>query len=178
MSVHKFTVPDSDQIVEKWIANQSNYGVSIRMLIKMFVTEHGYQDVTCMAIGLAAKKRGRPSKQLMQKMEQMTAGIQQQYDTAYEDDVYDPEDTEIYENTASDTEPEPVIPVRPPVKQAVQQRPAPQKQAAPAPVPVQNVPEQTDDIMNMFNSPLGAGGNADTEGDDDDDSSMIDSLLT
>lgn len=75
MSVHKFTVPETDTIVEKWIANQSNPGVSIRMLINLFVTEHGYQDVTCMAFGLAVKKRGRPSTQLKSKLEQFTNSL-------------------------------------------------------------------------------------------------------
>lgn len=60
---HRFTVPAADDVVNKWIENQSNLGFSLRVLIKAFVRGYGYKDATCLEFGVAVKKRGRPPKQ-------------------------------------------------------------------------------------------------------------------
>lgn len=60
---HRFAVPTADAVVHEWIANQSNLGFSIRVLIKAFVRDYGYKDATCLELGTTVKRRGRPSKQ-------------------------------------------------------------------------------------------------------------------
>lgn len=60
---HRFTVPLADNIVNDWIEKQSNLGFSLRVLIKAFVQSYGYQDATCLELGMPIRKRGRPPKQ-------------------------------------------------------------------------------------------------------------------
>lgn len=163
MGVHKFTVPDEDMIVEKWIAKQSNFGFSIRMMIKFFVQNYGYGDVTCMALGLTPKKRGRPSKQIQQKMDQMfdMSGIDE--DDTYGDDFDEYGDTQAGEAVAALDKPAPVG------ASTARSAAPPAEAAKPAPA----VKDGSDDVMDMFNKPPSVGGN--TDGDDDDD--MMASLI-
>lgn len=66
---HRFTVPVADDKVGRWIDEQSNLGFSLRVLIKAFVNEYGYQDATCLEFGTKAKKLGRPPKQMKTYMD-------------------------------------------------------------------------------------------------------------
>lgn len=102
---HRFTVPTADTKVNEWIENQSNLGFSLRVLIKSFVREYGYQDATCLEFGTEIKKRGRPPK-----------SIKDQVDTMY--------DNEVYESEMSDVET--ALP-KPEMKQEVKQKPTPVK---------------------------------------------------
>lgn len=71
---HRFTVPAEDTLVNQWIEAQSNLGFSLRVLIKAFVRDQGIKDATCLELGQAVKKRGRPTNQ--QKLEMMNVGIE------------------------------------------------------------------------------------------------------
>lgn len=91
---HRFTVPAADDVVNKWIENQSNLGFSLRVLIKAFVRGYGYKDATCLEFGVAVKKRGRPPKQANIKYDVMnenstgfdfTDDVDDEYDEALED---------------------------------------------------------------------------------------------
>jgi len=59
---YRFSVPLADDKVVKWIESQNNLGFSLRTLIKAAVSNWGYQDVTCIALGSEVKRRGRPPK--------------------------------------------------------------------------------------------------------------------
>ncbi len=71
---HRFTVPAEDTLVNQWIEAQSNLGFSLRVLIKAFIRDQGIKDATCLELGQAVKKRGRPTNQ--QKLEMMNVGIE------------------------------------------------------------------------------------------------------
>lgn len=60
---YRFSVPLGDNVVNDWVDAQSNLSFSLRLLIRAFVRSYGMQDVTCLELGLTAKKRGRPLKQ-------------------------------------------------------------------------------------------------------------------
>ena len=66
---HRFTVPIADTKVNEWIKSQSNLGFSLRVLIKAFVREYGYQDATCLELGTEVKRRGRPPKALKSQID-------------------------------------------------------------------------------------------------------------
>lgn len=70
---HRFTVPIADTKVNDWIKNQSNLGFSLRVLIKAFVKEYGYQDATCLELGTEVKRRGRPPKALKAQVDSIDA---------------------------------------------------------------------------------------------------------
>lgn len=55
---HRFTVPNKDDTVLRWIENQSSLSTSLRMLIRWAVQEYGFADVTCLAV---KRGRGRPN---------------------------------------------------------------------------------------------------------------------
>ena len=80
---HRFTVPIADTKVNDWIKNQSNLGFSLRVLIKAFVKEYGYQDATCLELGTEVKRRGRPPKALKAQVDSI--------------DVYDDEASYAYQ---------------------------------------------------------------------------------
>ena len=94
---HRFTVPAADDVVNKWIENQSNLGFSLRVLIKAFVRGYGYKDATCLEFGVAVKKRGRPPKQANIKYDVMNdnSGFD------FTDDVDDE-----YDETLNEAQPE------------------------------------------------------------------------
>lgn len=163
MSVHKFTVPDEDLMVEKWIARQSNFGVSVRMLIKLFVQNYGYGDVTCMAIGLSPKKRGRPSKQLQDKMDQMFG--RDIPDDTPEEDEFDDFDTQDSESEAEET-------VSPVEEAPVRKPPGPVK--AKPKVEASEPQSGNDDMMAMFDKPLTSGN---VGGSSEESVLSIDSML-
>ena len=54
----RFTVPTKDDTVLRWVAEQSNLSVSLRMLIRWAIQEYGYADVTCLSV---KRGRGRPN---------------------------------------------------------------------------------------------------------------------
>lgn len=54
----RFSVPKKDEVVLRWIENQSNLSVSLRMLIRWAIQEYGYADVTCLSV---RRGRGRPN---------------------------------------------------------------------------------------------------------------------
>lgn len=66
---HRFTVPVADTQVEQWIESQANLNFSLRVLIRNFVREYGFQDATCLEFGAPVAKRGRPPKSLKQHMD-------------------------------------------------------------------------------------------------------------
>lgn len=72
MSRYRFSVPVQDTMVHDWVHSQSNLSFSLRVLIKAFVNEYGNQDATCLELGSAPKKRGRPSNSMKQQLEQMS----------------------------------------------------------------------------------------------------------
>jgi len=72
---HRFTVPKSDTVVNSWIENQSNLAFSLRVLIKDFVRNYGNRDATCIELGTEAKRRGRPPKELKEKLNKLDEGI-------------------------------------------------------------------------------------------------------
>lgn len=86
---HRFTVPAADDVVNKWIENQSNLGFSLRVLIKAFVRSYGYKDATCLEFGVAVKKRGRPPKQANIKYNVMTDNNAGGFDFTDDLDEYD-----------------------------------------------------------------------------------------
>lgn len=42
---YRFNVPDDDKIVTEWMEKQHDKSLSIRLLIKKQVSEHGYDDM-------------------------------------------------------------------------------------------------------------------------------------
>lgn len=44
---YRFSVPEKDVCVHRWIKNQSNVASSIRELIKDRIKKTGYDDITC-----------------------------------------------------------------------------------------------------------------------------------
>lgn len=108
---HRFTVPAADDVVNKWIENQSNLGFSLRVLIKAFVRSYGYKDATCLEFGVAVKKRGRPPKQANIKYNVMTDNNAGGFDFTDDLDEYDEPDNEtapetINEHTDTKIQPE------------------------------------------------------------------------
>lgn len=57
-SRYRFSVPNKDETVLRWVEQQSNLSVSLRMLIRWAIQEYGYADVTCLSV---KRGRGRPS---------------------------------------------------------------------------------------------------------------------
>lgn len=179
MKVHKFSVPDHDQIVEKWVDSQSNISMSVRMLINMFVTEHGYQDVTCMSMGFVGKRRGRPSKNLKSPYGDTPP------ETGYS--LYETDADDLAEEAYAEEVPVPVQERRPVRRQAVQENRRQMQSYSPMPEPVETQPEpvqpavtakkqaaappaaEQDDMLNMFAAPPegSIGGALDDMLDDD-----------
>ena len=105
---HRFTVPHDDDVVNDWIASQSNLGFSLRVLIKDFVRTYGNKDATCVELGSAVKRRGRPPKQLKALMSQMDGGGFS--DEEYDDDATDEEQDVIAEVKVKEEAKAPVAP--------------------------------------------------------------------
>ena len=60
---HRFTVPVGDTDVETWVNSQSNLSFSLRMAIKLLISEFGAnQDITCLGLPSPVNKVGRPKK--------------------------------------------------------------------------------------------------------------------
>lgn len=60
---HRFTVPVGDTDVETWVNSQSNLSFSLRMAIKLLISEFGVnQDITCLGLPSPVNKVGRPKK--------------------------------------------------------------------------------------------------------------------
>ena len=60
---HRFTVPEGDTDVETWVNSQSNLSFSLRMAIKLLISEFGAnQDITCLGLPSPVNKVGRPKK--------------------------------------------------------------------------------------------------------------------
>lgn len=106
---HRFTVPSADIQVNKWIESQSNLGFSIRVLIKNFVREYGYQDATCLEFGAPAARRGRPPKDLKRQMSELSDSEPMQA---------------VQEPTVLQTEPRPEKQVTAPVPVQTEPKPA------------------------------------------------------
>lgn len=130
---HRFTVPVADTKVHEWIENQSNLGFSLRVLIKAFVRDYGYQDATCLELGTEVKKRGRPPKQAKIQLGQM--GEYDEYDELVENEQ---DDTSEAEPETKKDEPEFVTMGNP--------RMTPKRPPAPEAKPL----EAEDDLMNLF----------------------------
>lgn len=54
----RFSIPKKDDTVLRWVEQQSNLSVSLRMLIRWAIQAYGYADVTCLSV---KRDRGRPS---------------------------------------------------------------------------------------------------------------------
>jgi hypothetical protein len=60
---HRFTVPEGDTDVETWVNHQSNLSFSLRMAIKLLISEFGAeQDITCLGLPSPVNRVGRPRK--------------------------------------------------------------------------------------------------------------------
>lgn len=57
---YRFSVPDDDISVVRWLENQHSISMSMRLLIRDAIRSTGLQDVTCTPVEQYAK-RGRPS---------------------------------------------------------------------------------------------------------------------
>lgn len=57
---YRFSVPDDDISVVRWLENQHSISMSMRLLIRDAIRSTGLQDVTCIPVEQYAK-RGRPS---------------------------------------------------------------------------------------------------------------------
>lgn len=57
---YRFSVPDDDVSVVRWLENQHSISMSMRLLIRDAIRSTGLQDVTCIPVEQYAK-RGRPS---------------------------------------------------------------------------------------------------------------------
>lgn len=119
---HRFTVPAADDVVNAWIEKQSNLGFSIRVLIKAFVSNYGYQDATCLEFGMSVRKRGRPPKQAKIRYDQMMEDRETGYMDEYAD--YDSFDDPV-ESEPISVPPKSVIP---PKKKETERLPAIQQQ--------------------------------------------------
>lgn len=115
ISRYRFSVPVQDKVVHDWIHNQSNLGFSLRVLIKEFVKEYGSQDATCLELGEAPKRRGRPTNAMRARMEQGMADKADQTG-------FDSPDEQSYEKPAVRQ----TDPVRTPVEQIPAQQPGQQ----------------------------------------------------
>lgn len=145
---HRFTVPTADTKVNEWIENQSNLGFSLRVLIKAFVKEYGYQDATCLELGTEVKRRGRPPKILKNQVDTI-------YDDNYDSTTYaEPETEPVYKK------PEPVqqkSETQPRVSTATDQSNAKQHVVTQQPFVKLKQPEpvaetENDDLMRMMGS--------------------------
>lgn len=59
---YRFSVPDKDTIVREWIAAQDHLSMSLRLLIKEDVMQHGLADVTCRLLSGMGAEPPRPKK--------------------------------------------------------------------------------------------------------------------
>lgn len=66
---HRISVPLGDTAVLDWIHNQANLSYSLRLVIREYISRHGYGDVTCLDVSQMAK-RGRPSNAARESFEQ------------------------------------------------------------------------------------------------------------
>lgn len=58
---YRFSVPHADVSINKWVEQQSNLSMSLRMLIGESIEKSGYVDYTCRE-RVPGAKRGRPPK--------------------------------------------------------------------------------------------------------------------
>lgn len=144
---HRFTVPVADTKVNQWIESQSNLGFSLRVLIKAYVRNYGYQDATCLEFGSEVKKRGRPSKQMKIQLGQM---LDDTDENEYQGDTDVADDFPPVEVNAEPVRPAPVTQSSP----AAPAKPAVPVKTVEKPVePVHTVAEDikpADDPMSMF----------------------------
>lgn len=175
---HRFTVPVADVKVNQWIESQSNLGFSLRVLIKAFVRNYGYQDATCLEFGTEVKKRGRPSKQMKIQLGQM---LDDEDEDIQDDDSFEPSEQEmpvsvppITPITKSRADASVKVQVEGPAKQAAPAKPVITAKPAvtPATTPAPEDTDKEDDLMSMFNSPNSSeqtnGSQSDAVASDDD----------
>lgn len=72
---YRFSVPEKDVCVHKWIANQSNPSQSIREIIKERIKKTGFDDVTCYEVKQQGPV-GRP-KMAVSEGEPVTQPVQE-----------------------------------------------------------------------------------------------------
>ena len=58
---YRFSVPHADVSINKWVEQQSNLSMSLRMLIGECIEKVGYVDYTCRE-RIPGARRGRPPK--------------------------------------------------------------------------------------------------------------------
>lgn len=58
---YRFSVPHADMSINKWVEQQSNLSMSLRMLIGECIEKVGYVDYTCRE-RIPGARRGRPPK--------------------------------------------------------------------------------------------------------------------
>lgn len=105
---YRFTVPRNDDVVNEWMRSQANPGFSLRVLIKNFVRTYGNVDATCVELGSAVKRRGRPPKHLVAQMSQLDGRYVPDED---DDGYYEDEGSEqaIVRQAAKEAKAEPVV---------------------------------------------------------------------
>lgn len=58
---YRFSVPNADASINRWVSEQSNLSMSLRMLIGECIERNGYGDYTCRE-RIPGARRGRPPK--------------------------------------------------------------------------------------------------------------------
>lgn len=51
---YHFTAPASDTQIAEWVANQHNFSVSMRMVLKDYIARHGMTDASCLPLQFAS----------------------------------------------------------------------------------------------------------------------------
>jgi len=97
---YRFTVPTADTAVNEWLEEQSNVSFSLRVLIKAFIRDYGMQDATCLEVGSAVKRRGRPPKQAQIHLESMALDQELSFG-GQTDDADDTREEEINEKVGA-----------------------------------------------------------------------------
>lgn len=62
---YRFSVPNADESVNKWIDEQSNLSFSIRQIIKDYIQHNGITDATCAEVRQLPKRGRKPNSSYM-----------------------------------------------------------------------------------------------------------------
>lgn len=77
---YRFSIPDSDAAVLKWMQKQSNLSSSIHVMIRAFIRQYGYTDAMCVEFGVSQRSVGRPPKQVQMMFDTMNMEFSGQSD--------------------------------------------------------------------------------------------------